>query len=83
MSYRPVIRENAGSTKLRVVYDASTKSESGYSLNDCLENWSSLKKDCSKFRPVILCNDIEKAFLQIQIKEKERVSPYSFTGLTV
>ena len=37
MPHRAVIRESAESTKLRVVYDASVNSESGFSLNDCLE----------------------------------------------
>ena len=37
MPHRAVIRESAESTKLRVVYDASVKSEFGFSLNDCLE----------------------------------------------
>ena len=37
MPYRVVIRESTELTKLRVVYDASVKSESGFSLNDCLE----------------------------------------------
>ena len=37
LPHRPVVRQNAESIKLRVVYDALAKSESGYSLNDCLE----------------------------------------------
>ena len=71
----------AESTKLIVIYAASAKSESGYSLNDCLEKGPSLQKKLwdilirTKFRPVILCADIEKLFLQIRIKEKERESP--------
>ena len=65
---------------MRVVYDASAKSESGYSLNTCLEKGPSPQKKLRDilirtiFRPVILCADIEKAFLQIRIKEKERES---------
>ena len=80
LPHRPVIRQNAESTKLRVVYDVSAKSEPGYSLNDCLEKGSSLQNKLwdilirTRFRPVILCADIEKAFLQIRIKEKERES---------
>ena len=37
MPHRAVIRESAKSTKLRVVYDPSVKSESGFSVKDCLE----------------------------------------------
>ena len=80
LPHRPVIRQNAESTKLRVVYDASAKSESGCSLKDCLEKGSSLQNKLwdilirTRFRPVILYADIEKAFLQIRIKEKERES---------
>ena len=37
LPHRPVIRENAESTKLRIVYDASAKSEPGYYLNNCLK----------------------------------------------
>ena len=65
---------------MRVAYDASAKSESRYSINDCLEKGPSLQNKLldivirTRFRPVILCADIEKAFLQIRIKEKERES---------
>ena len=45
LSYRPVIKQNAESTKLRVVYDASAKSESGYSLNNCLEKGPSVQNE--------------------------------------
>ena len=41
LPHRAVVRENAESTKIRVVYDVLAESESGYSLNDCYEN------DCS------------------------------------
>ena len=65
---------------MRVAYDASAKSESGYSLNNCLEKGRSLQNELwdilirTRFRPVILCADIAKAFLQIRIKEKNRES---------
>ena len=80
LPHRPGIRQNAESAKLRVVYDASAKSESGFSLNDCLEKEPSLQNKLwdilirTRFRPVILCADTEKGFLQIRIKEKERES---------
>ena len=60
------------------MYDASTKSEPGYFLNDCLEKRLSLQNQLwdilirTRFRIMILCADIEKAFLQTSIKEKER-----------
>ena len=37
MPHRAEIRKSAEPTKLRVVYDASVRSESGFSLNDYLE----------------------------------------------
>ena len=80
LPHRPVIRQNAESTKLRVVYDASAKSDSGYSLNDCLEKRPSLQNKLwdilmrTRFRSVVLCADIEKTFLQIRIKDKTRES---------
>ena len=78
MPHRAVICESAESTKLRVVYDASVKSESGFSLNDCLEKGPLLQNKLwdilirTRFRPVVICGDIEKAFLQIRIRENER-----------
>ena len=60
LPHRPVIRQNAESTKLRIVYDASAKSESGYSLNDYLEKGQSLQNKLwdilikTRFRLVIL-----------------------------
>ena len=78
LRHRPVVKQNAESTKLRAVYDALAKSESWYSLNDCLEKGLPLRNKFwdilirTRFRTVILCADIEKAFLQTCIKEKER-----------
>ena len=78
MPHRAVIRESAKSTKLRVVYDASVKFESRFSLNDCLERGPPLQNKLqdilirTKFRPVTICGDIEKAFLKIRIRENER-----------
>ena len=60
LPHRPVIRQNAESTKLIVVCDVSAKTESGYSLKNCLEKGLLFK---ASFRPVILCADIKKAFL--------------------
>ena len=49
LPHRPVIRLNIEPTKLRVVYNASAKSESGYSLNDFLERGHPFKTNCGTF----------------------------------
>jgi hypothetical protein len=68
--HKPVIRESAESTKVRIVYDASTKANSGApSLNQCLNPGPPLQNDLWKvlvrmrFLPVALCRDIKQAFL--------------------
>jgi len=67
--HKRVTRENAGSTKLRIVYDASAREkENQPSLNDCLNPgpplqnrlWDILVK--SRFYPVLLTGDLKKAF---------------------
>ena len=77
--HKPVIREKATITKLRVVYDASPRAHaSAPSLNECLypgpplqnKLWDVLVRQ--RFRPVAIFGDIQKAFLQIRIKENER-----------
>ena len=64
MPHAPVNGQSTGSTKLRVVYDASAKSGYRYSLNNCLEKGPSLQNKLgnilirTRFRSVILCADI-------------------------
>ena len=78
MPHRAVIRESVESTKLRVVYDTSVKPESGFSLNYCLRKGPPLQNRLwdilirIRFRPAVICGDIEKAFLQIRIRENKR-----------
>eukprot|EP00794_Sanderia_malayensis_P005856 gene5856-biopygen4856 len=77
--HKPVVRENAESTKVRIVFDASAKgTEKSPSLNDCLEPgqplqnllWSMLVRN--RLKPVALCGDLKQAFLQVRIKEEDR-----------
>lgn len=77
--HRAVVRENAETTKLRVVYDASARENANQpSLNKCLHQgpplqnllWSVLIR--ARFYPVLLTGDLQKAFLQVRIKEEER-----------
>ena len=79
LPHRAVVRENAETTKVRVVYDASSKDrKSGVSLNDCLHVGPSLTPlifdVLLRFRvnPVALVGDIEKAFLNIEIHPEHR-----------
>ena len=72
---KAVIRENAESTKLRIVYDASARENSrSFSLNDCLETGSALQNLLwsvlirTRFKPIALCGHLQKAFLQTRIK---------------
>ena len=69
LPYGPVITESAETTKLRI-YDASSKPiKNSASLNDCLETGPPLQNAMLdilvrwRFNPIMLCGDIEKAFL--------------------
>ena len=77
--HKGVLRENAETTKLRIVYDASAKARNNApSLNDCLEIGPPLQRNIldillrARFKPVYLAGDIKQAFLQIVIREAER-----------
>ena len=79
LPHRPVIRESAEPTKIRIVYDASSKpTKNSACLNDYLETAPPLQNSMwdilvrSRFKPILLCGDIEKAFLQIRIRKCER-----------
>ena len=61
-----------------IVYDALAKPNKNYVfLNACLETGLPLQNAVqyiiiwSRFRPILLCEDIEKTFIQIRIRESE------------
>ena len=77
--HKPVIKETAETTKLRIVYDASSKpNEAVMSLNDCLETgpplqnllWDVLVRN--RIKPIALAGDMKQAFLQIRIRPEDR-----------
>ena len=77
--HKPVRKEAAATTKLRIVFDASAKpSEDSPSLNECLETgpplqdllWNVLVRN--RLKPVALTADIKKAFLQVRIRPEDR-----------
>ena len=70
--HKPVIREEAASTKVRVVYDASAKAHpNAVSLHDCLypgptlqnKMWNVLVR--SRVHPIAVVGDLKQAFLQV------------------
>ena len=76
-----VVRENAETTKLRVVYDAAAHARNDApSLNDCLHAGPPLQNQLwrvltrNRFHSVAVTGDIRKAFLQIKIRQAERDS---------
>ena len=77
MPHHAVIRKDKSTSKIRVVYDASSKGK-GPSLNDTLETgtceFTDLLSVLIRFRcyKVGLSADIEQAFLQIGVKEEDR-----------
>jgi hypothetical protein len=79
LPHQAVIRKDAVTTKVRVVYDASSKEcKSGTSLNDCLHVGPSLNpllySILVRFREnrIALVGDIEKAFLNVEVDEADR-----------
>ena len=81
LPHQAVVRKNAVTTKVRIVYDASSKgSKTEASLNDCLHVGPSLNPLLYNillwFREnrVALVGDIEKAFLNVEVDEADRDS---------
>lgn len=78
LPHHAVLREDKATTKLRVVFDASSHEEGTPSLNDCLLTGPNLNPDLMsvliKFRlhEVAYMADIKKAFLQISLTERDR-----------
>ena len=79
LPHKAIIREDAESTKLRVVYDVSSKPNMNKpSLNECLRKESPLQNMLwdnvvrNRMKPVALCADLRKAFVQIRIRECEK-----------
>ena len=77
--HKPVIKETAETTKVRIVFDASAKeNEQSPSLNDCLETgpplqnllWNVLVRN--RLKPIALSADLKQAFLQVVIRADDR-----------
>jgi len=77
--HKPVVRETAETTKVRIVFDASAKAnENSPSLNECLETgppmqnllWDVLVRN--RLKPIALVGDLKQAFLQVRIRPEHR-----------
>ncbi|XP_018406879.1 PREDICTED: uncharacterized protein LOC108782971 [Cyphomyrmex costatus] len=79
LPHHAVIKEAAISTKLRVVFDASSPTTSGKSLNDCLLVGPTIQPELFelliRFRqhPYVLTGDIIKMYRQVMVKPEHRL----------
>ena len=73
--HHPAVRLDMATTKLRVVYDASARSN-GPSLNDCLYAGPTFRQNIIDLRfclhKIALVGDIEKAFLMVSVDDGDR-----------
>ncbi|XP_053691451.1 uncharacterized protein LOC128739969 [Sabethes cyaneus] len=78
LPHHPVFKLSSTTTKTRVVFDASCKTASGYSLNDCLLVGPVVQQDLlslvMRFRThaIALVADIEKMYRQVQVHSEDR-----------
>ncbi|XP_058817812.1 uncharacterized protein LOC131681118 [Topomyia yanbarensis] len=78
LPHHAIYKETSSTTKLRVVFDASARTTSGFSLNDALETGPTVQSDlisiiirfCS--HQVVLTADIPKMYRQVQIHPEDR-----------
>ena len=81
MPHKPVVRQNATTTKVRMVFDASAKpNATSDSINDCMFTGPSLQPHLwdilvrTRLMQNLVLADIQKAFLQIEVREEDRDS---------
>ncbi|XP_073821570.1 uncharacterized protein [Musca autumnalis] len=73
-----VLRPDSSTTKLRVVFDASCKSSSGWSLNDILHSGPKVQGDLFgmllrfRFPRFVFTTDIEKMYRQVLVDTRDR-----------
>ncbi|XP_073986124.1 uncharacterized protein [Rhodnius prolixus] len=78
LPHHMILKETSATTKVRPVFDASAKDKNGVSLNECLERGPNMieliPQIVIKFRKyaIAVIADIEKAFLQMSLYEKDR-----------
>lgn len=78
LPHHAVIKAASETTKLRVVFDGSTASSTGVSLNDTLHTGSKLQEDLFniliRFRlhQYVLTGDIEKMYRQFLVRPEDR-----------
>ncbi|XP_065356265.1 uncharacterized protein LOC135950662 [Calliphora vicina] len=82
LPHQAVVRESSLTTKVRVVFDASSKTTNGKSLNDILQVGPKLQKDIfdiiTKWRSwkYVISSDVEKMFRQIKIDTPDQEYQY-------
>ena len=78
MPHHCVLKDASTTTKLRVVFDASAKTKTGLSLNDCLMVGPKLQHDLSsivirfRFFKVALSADVAKMYRQVGLDPRDR-----------
>lgn len=87
LPHQPVINPSKTTTKLRIVFDASCKTQKGTSLNDHLYRGPlpNLTGLLIRFRtsPIPLLADAEKAFLQLELHIKDRDCTVSYGSVNL
>ena len=78
LPHHAVVKESSTTTKVRVVFNASSKSTSGLSLNSLLDPGHKLQQDLSSIilrwrrHRFVISGDIEKMFRQIIVAPEDR-----------
>jgi len=78
MPHHGVIKEDSATTKLRVVFDASAKTDRGISLNEKLKSGPTIQDDLFSIllrwrqHEIVLGADAEKMYRQVWISEDQR-----------
>ena len=78
LTHRAVVRQDKTTTKVRPVCNASLKGSNGVSFNDCVYKGPSLNPLLydillkTRVHRIAISADIEKAYLQIGVKEQDR-----------